>query len=375
MIRPGFLLDTLLDAGIKFCTGVPDSLMKNFLLHLDSSSDRLVHVPAANEGGAIGLATGHYLSTRRCPLVYMQNSGLGNAANPLLSLADRDVYSIPMLLLIGWRGEPGVPDEPQHIKQGRITLDLLKAMEIPFEGLPAEESGAGAAVRRAYETAVETSAPSALVLRKSILEKTATPPKPAPAYPMYREEALKIVLGSIEENAAVVSTTGKLSRELYEFRAAASGQHADFLTVGSMGHVSQIALGVALGSPDRPVYCLDGDGSVIMHLGGLTVAGTSGLTNFKHIVFNNGAHDSVGGQNSRGFDVDLLPVATAAGYKSVFYADNDPGLQKETESLKNTPGPAMLEIRVKPGARKDLGRPADTPADTKSNFMNRLQIR
>jgi phosphonopyruvate decarboxylase len=372
MINPKFLLDELVRLGITFFTGVPDSLMKNFLLFLDSQSDQVIHVPAANEGGAIGLAAGHYLSTRKCPLVYMQNSGLGNALNPLVSLADREVYSIPLLILIGWRGEPGTSDEPQHVKQGRITLDLLRVLEIPYEILPAEEEDAGKIIERSYNSAVKMSAPAALIAKKSVFSGAPSGDSPEPRYTLSRESALAQVIGALEKDAMFVSTTGKLSRELYEYRSHSGGACCDFITVGSMGHVSQIALGVALGRSDRPVYCLDGDGSSIMHLGGLTVAGTSGLENFKHVIFNNGVHDSVGGQSTRGFSVDLLAVARAMNYRSAFYADNEAQLRQELGNLKRAKGPAILEIRIKPGARKDLGRPKEAMTEIKERFMNQM---
>ena len=372
MINPKFLLDELVRLGIAFFTGVPDSLMKNFLLYLDSQSKRVIHVPAANEGGAIGLAAGHYLSTGNCPLVYMQNSGLGNALNPLVSLADREVYSIPMLVLIGWRGEPGTSDEPQHVKQGRITLDLLKVLEIPYEILPPEETAAGEIIERSYHKAVKTSAPAAMIVRKSVFSGGPSGKSLEPPYTMSREHALAIVIEALEKDALFVSTTGKLSRELYEYRKQSGGACRDFITVGSMGHVSQIALGVALGRRDRPVYCLDGDGSSIMHMGGMTVAGTSGLENFKHIIFNNGVHDSVGGQSTRGFGVDLLSVAKAAQYRSAFYAENEVRLREELTNLRLAEGPAILEIRIKPGARKDLGRPEEPMTEIKERFMNQM---
>ena len=372
MIGPDFMLEELRRLGIVFYTGVPDSLMKNFLLYLDSQREPVVHMPAANEGGAVALGVGHYLATGKCPLVYMQNSGLGNAVNPLLSLADRQVYSIPVLLLIGWRGEPGVSDEPQHVKQGRITLDLLRAMEIPYEILPADESEAATAIARVYRAAIESSSPAALVARKSTFSGIEGLKQPASRQAMTREEALKLVADSLEDDAVVLSTTGKLSRELYEYRRATGSDRVDFITVGSMGHVSQIALGVARGQTTRPVYCFDGDGSAIMHLGGMTVAGTSGLSNFKHVIFNNGAHDSVGGQSTPGFDIDLAAIAAAARYRETFFADDKEGLEKEIARFKHVRGPALLEIRVGTGSRPDLGRPEEAMSDIKKRFMNRF---
>jgi phosphonopyruvate decarboxylase len=372
MVSPKFLLDQFLHLGIEFYTGVPDSLMKNFLLYLDTQDEPVVHIPAANEGGAIALAVGHYLATEKCPMVYMQNSGLGNAVNPLLSLADPEVYSIPLVLLIGWRGEPGVKDEPQHVKQGKVTLDLLETMEIPYEILPASEDEVAGAVRRCYDKALAASAPAALIAKKSVFGELPGGKKSAPPYTMLREDALKTVVDALEKEAIVLSTTGKLSRELYEYRKASASNRVDFITVGSMGHVSQIALGVARGRPERLVYCLDGDGSAIMHMGGLTVTGTSDLANFKHIIFNNGVHESVGGQTTRGFEIDLRAIARASNYRDTLYAETESQLAEEIERLKRLRGPAMLEIRIKPGARKDLGRPTEKMTEIKKRFMDQL---
>jgi phosphonopyruvate decarboxylase len=277
-----------------------------------------------------------------------------------------------MLLLIGWRGEPGVKDEPQHVKQGRITLGLLDAMEIPYEVLPSEEGDAAAAIERSFNTAMASSAPAALITRKAVFGKTPGGEKTAPRYTMSREDALKTVVGALGAEAVVLSTTGKLSRELYEFRKATHSDHADFITVGSMGHVSQIALGVARGRTDRTVYCLDGDGSAIMHMGGLTVTGTTDLANFKHIIFNNGVHDSVGGQSTRGFDVDFQAIAGATNYRRVFYAENEEQLGEEMTKLIQARGPALLEIRVNPGSRKDLGRPKEAMTEIKKRFTDQL---
>jgi phosphonopyruvate decarboxylase len=278
-----------------------------------------------------------------------------------------------MLLLIGWRGEPGVSDEPQHVKQGRITLDLLETMEIPCEVLPPEEAAAAEVIKRSYDRATGASAPAAIVARKELFSAAPAPEKAAAIYTMSREGALKQVVDALDEDAVVLSTTGKLSRELYEHRKSSGSEQVDFITVGSMGHVSQIAIGLACGRPDHPIYCLDGDGSAIMHMGGMTVAGSSKLTNFKHIIFNNGVHDSVGGQSTRGYDIDFTAVARATNYRSVFYAETPEQLSDGIARLKQAPGPGLMEIRVKPGGRKDLGRPKETMAEIKCRFTSRLR--
>jgi phosphonopyruvate decarboxylase len=332
----------------------------------------------ANEGAAIGLAAGVYLATNKPALVYMQNSGEGNAVNPLTSLADPKVYGIPMLLIIGWRGEPGVKDEPQHVKQGEITLDLLKTLGIPYEVLPQEFVDAEAAIKKAFEFMHSSKAPYALVIRKDTFEpyealKNNTTPSP---YLLTREEAIQIILKitSTINNPVFVSTTGMASRELYESRIK-MGQKgdSDFLTVGSMGHASSIALGIALHAPDRTIFCIDGDGAMLMHMGALTTIAESGVTNLKHIVINNGAHDSVGGQPTCGFKVDFGKIAKACGYQKTWLATTEEELIKAGEEFITTKDLGLLEIRVKKGARKDLGRPKSSPAENKIKLMKYLR--
>lgn len=381
-IRVDAFVEALQTCGVDFFTGVPDSLLKNFCAYV---TDRCgtKHVIAANEGGAVGLASGHYLATGRPALVYMQNSGQGNAVNPLTSLADPDVYSIPMVLLVGWRGEPGVHDEPQHVKQGKITVSLFETMGIPTFVLADEgelESRVGVRewkeqVSSAVELAVREKRPVALIVRKGLFGDYALQNKKPDIAGLKREDAIEGILKALPEGAVVVSTTGMISREVYETRERLRSQveveegiscHAhDFLTVGSMGHASQIALGIALAQPTRKVICLDGDGASIMQMGNMAIVGQSHCGNLTHIVLNNAAHDSVGGQPTVGGAIDLKAIAKACGYEVI---DN---LNSPTPTCDSN-SPKFLELRVAKGARKDLGRPKEKPQENKALFMETL---
>ena len=346
-------IDTLCEASIDCFVGVPDSLLKSFCAYVTDNCGR-GHVIAANEGGAVGLASGHYLATGRIALVYMQNSGQGNAVNPLASLADPDVYSIPMVLLVGWRGEPGVKDEPQHVKQGRVTVPLFEMLGIPAEVLPDDEFAALEVTRRMVGLAKSECRPVALIVRKGFFAEYKLQDWRPDIAVLPREQAIEEVLKSLPDDAVVVSTTGMISREVYETRERLGQDHSrDFLTVGSMGHASMIALGIAKAQPSRRVYCLDGDGSSIMHMGNMAIVGQSGCANLAHIVFNNAAHDSVGGQPTVGDAIDLPAIAAACGY-------NRPG------------SPTFREIKVAKGARKDLGRPKEPPQVNKMLYMKTL---
>jgi phosphonopyruvate decarboxylase len=360
-------------SGISFFSGVPDSLLQDICAYITDHADPSSHIIAANEGGAVALAIGHYLATG-CPgLVYMQNSGQGNAVNPLMSLADNDVYGIPMLLMIGWRGEPGHKDEPQHVKQGQITLALLETMGIPYAVLPDEESAAAAVLTQQVCLTLGKKQPVALIIRKGTFASYALKNVPKNKYTLSREEAIGCVTDALPANAAVVSTTGKASRELYECRDRNGTGHAkDFLTVGGMGHASQIALGIALAKKDRPVYCIDGDGAALMHMGSLGIAANQNPQNFRHILLNNGVHDSVGGQPTIGFRLDFCAVAKAMGYKKTFIATSRPELKALMPVFMKEPGPVFMELRISAGARDDLGRPKTTPAQNKSDFMGFL---
>ncbi|CBK42602.1 Phosphonopyruvate decarboxylase [Nitrospira defluvii] len=371
MIDPREFITHLQASGVEFFTGVPDSLLKEFCACLEHVPRAGHHIISANEGGAVALALGYHLATRNVPLVYLQNSGLGNIVNPLLSLADPEVYSVPLLLVIGWRGEPGVHDEPQHKKQGRVMLSMLDAMEIPHSILGPETVDPQAALRDALAHVRKMSAPYALVIKKGTFQSFAAPKVEKKDFPLSREEAIQQVIESLGERDVLISTTGMPSREVYEYRSRrGEGHQRDFLTVGGMGHASQIALGIALQKPRRSVYCLDGDGALLMHMGGLAITGVLKPRNFKHIIVNNGAHDSVGGQPTVAFDVDVPGIAHACGYESVFCVQTKQELQSSLEELQRSSGPSLLEVRVRCGARKDIGRPLTTPSQNKNAFMD-----
>ncbi len=373
MISPKFFYDTLASYGIDFYAGVPDSLLKNLCAYITDHADAAHNIIAANEGGAMGLAAGHYLATGQIPVVYMQNSGEGNIINPLASLTDPDVYNIPVLLVIGWRGKPGVHDEPQHVKQGRITTGLLNVMGINYEVLSKEEDTASRQIDKAAAVLRDKEV-FALVIEKDTFEDYKLQNIEANPYPMSREEAVKTVAAAIGAKDCIVSTTGMISRELFEYREAmGQGHERDFLTVGSMGHASQIALGIALAQPQRRVWCFDGDGAIIMHMGSMAILGDKGTGNYIHVVFNNGAHDSVGGQPTVGLKMDLPGVAKAVGYKEVFSVVDLDSLGRVLSSVKNTDGPILIEIKVKKGNRKDLGRPTTTPIQNKEALMDFLR--
>ncbi|WP_315070639.1 phosphonopyruvate decarboxylase [uncultured Clostridium sp.] len=367
----------LLNNDIDFFTGVPDSLLKSFCAFIKDNVSERKNIIAANEGNAIGLAAGYHLATRKIGLVYMQNSGIGNALNPIVSLADKLVYSIPMLLIIGWRGEPNKKDEPQHKKQGIITTEILDVLDIKYEVLDKNTNNDEMRVilQKAYDFMKENNEPYAIVIKKGTFDEYILKKNCIYNFGMTREEAIGVVVNSIKKNASVISTTGMASRELFELREKYRQDHnRDFLTVGSMGHSSQIALGVALSNKDKEVYCIDGDGALLMHLGGLTTIGNQKPKNFKHILINNGAHDSVGGQETVGFKIDILAIAKGCGYKECFSCSSREELVNLLERIKDGEGPILLEIKVQKGARKDLGRPTSTPIENKEAFMKFLDI-
>lgn len=373
MIRPQFFYDTLASYGIDFYAGVPDSLLKNLCAYITDHADTNHNIIAANEGGAIGLAAGHYLATGQIPVVYMQNSGEGNIINPLASLTDPDVYNIPVLLVIGWRGKPGVHDEPQHVKQGKVTTGLLNVMGIDFIVLNKEEDKAEAQLRKAIAYMQATKQCYALVIEKDTFETYTLQSVERNAFFLSREEAIKTIAAALGEKDCIVSTTGMISRELFEYRTAMDQSHEhEFLTVGSMGHASQIALGIALARPERHVWCFDGDGACIMHMGNMAIVANKTPKKFVHVIFNNGAHDSVGGQPTVGLKIDLPTVAKAVGYKVCYSVESKDKLTELLGKVKDLEGPVLLEVKVKKGNRKDLGRPTITPIQNKDVFMDFL---
>lgn len=351
---------------IDFFTGVPDSLLAPLCdtLYQRYGSQSRRHIVAANEGGAVGLAAGHYIASGRPALVYMQNSGIGNAVNPIASLLHEQVYGIPCLFVVGWRGEPGVHDEPQHKFQGMVTVETLELMGI--ETFILEKESAPETVELYFARCRELLGQgkcAAIVVRKGALTCEA-PAKYSNTNVMTRERALELVLEGVGEEDVFVSTTGKTSRELFELREKRGGDHShDFLTVGSMGHALMLALGIAAEKPERTVWCIDGDGAAVMHLGGLVIAAGMGCKNLIHIVINNAAHESVGGMPVAAGQADFSALAKAAGYGPVFQADGEDTLRQTLAALKNAAGSRFLEIHTALGSRKDLGRPTTTPKE------------
>mgnify|MGYP001441614526 FL=1 len=376
MLNSKRIFDYLIEKEVEFFTGVPDSLLKDFCSYITDNTDKKNHIIAANEGNALSLGIGYHLSSNKIPLIYMQNSGLGNIINPLLSLADNDVYSTQALLMIGWRGEPGVKDEPQHKKQGRITLDLLNTMEVPHEILSADDTQSSALekISSMIKNIKENNKVSALIIKKNTFEKYSLKKNITSSYDMYREDAIKIIIDELTNKDIFISTTGVTSRELFEYREELGQSHEnDFYTVGGMGHASQIALGIAIQNKENNIYCLDGDGALLMHMGSAAIAAQQNCSNYKHILFNNGSHDSVGGQPTVGFDIDFQNIARSCGYRNVLYADNRGDLKKSIEKIKRLNECCFLEIKVNKGFRDNLGRPTTSPIENKKSFMSFLK--
>ena len=370
------LLSACAGAGIDFFTGVPDSQLKGLCdtLYATYGVAGKQHIVAANEGNAIALCAGHYLATGRPGLCYMQNSGLGNAVNPIASLMDGQVYGLPCLLVVGWRGEPGVHDEPQHVKQGQVTLSQLDLLDVPYmvldKAMTEDDFDAFFADIRAHLDAGRT---AAIVVKKGALT-CSMKPKYGNANAMTREEAVGVIARLAGKRDVFVSTTGKLSRELFELREAmGEGHDRDFLTVGSMGHASMIALGIALEQPDRRVWCLDGDGAALMHLGAMAVLGQKKPANLVHVLINNAAHETVGGMPVCEGALNLTGLAMSAGYRHVSRAANEMELYQAADAAMTAGELAFIEVMCAVGARDDLGRPTTTPQQNRDALMKFLQ--
>lgn len=361
--------------GADFYTGVPDSQLKalcNYLMHT-YGIDPQHHIIAANEGNCTALAAGYHLATGRVPVVYMQNSGEGNIINPVASLLNDQVYAIPMLFVIGWRGEPGVHDEPQHIFQGQVTLKLLEDMGIAATILsPNTTEEELAQTMASFQPLLAQGKCAGIVVRKNALtygEKV----QYTNTYPMQREEIIRRI-AACAGDAPIVSTTGKASRELFEIRiAAGQGHQRDFLTVGSMGHASSIALGIALQKPQTRVWCIDGDGAALMHLGAMAVIGSNAPKNLIHIVINNGAHETVGGMPTVAQTANLPAIARACGYPCAATATTLDELDAALLAARERQELSFIEVKCAIGAREDLGRPTTTALENKVNFMEYLK--
>ena len=371
MIDVNEFIDYLKTVNVDFFCGVPDSQLSPFCDYVEENCNNII---AANEGNAVAIASGYHLTTSRYPLVYLQNSGLGNIVNPVTSLTHPKVYSIPVIYVIGWRGEPGVHDEPQHKKQGEITLELLDLLDITHTNITKQTSFDD--LKEVFETQfaekLENGESVAIVVSKGAFSDYKI--KKSNDNTMSREEAIQTVTGHLTEDDMIVSTAGKSSRELFEYREAQNQGHGnDFLTVGSMGHSSSIALGIALNNPDKKIFCFDGDGAILMHMGSLALVGSKKPENYYHIMFNNSAHESVGGLPTIMEEIDIKSIALSCGYREVFTAHNKDELENVLDEFKNSQGPVFLNIAVDISSRSDLGRPTTTPIENKNDFMKKLQ--
>ena len=348
----------LKQSGVEFITGVPDTLLNEFCLSIEENWSKEKHIIAANEGNAIALASGYHLSTGTVPLIYMQNSGMGNTLNPLLSLSNKEVYSIPMILLIGWRGDPSVKDHAQHKKQGELTPVLLDDLDIPYKILMDDEEAVLEASQWAVDTAKEINTPVALIAKKNVLEKgSKLDLSQLPSeYEMFREDVIENLLNHLPKDTIYVAATGRATRELYYLRKHRNESNEnDFLNIGAMGHTSSIALGIAIAQKDRYVVCLDGDASAIMHLGAFAIQGNQDVSNLLHVVMNNGVHESVGGQASVGFNIDLTSIAKHSGYNTVEQAAaNSSEFLNAVDQLSQANKPAFVEVKIRKGMRSKL---------------------
>lgn len=418
MIASEHVYDALVGEGVTFFTGVPDSLLKPFCSCLYDRGHTLI---AANEGAAVALATGYHLATGGIPLVYMQNSGLGNAINPLTSLTNPEVYGIPMVLMIGWRGAPGMEDEPQHRRPGDVMLRQLELLGVRSFVLDANTDDVRESVVTAVAEARGHSIPVALVVKEGTFQaytsagrirdeqkemsasgldtassgfsstsrasepitsptNVASPaPSSTPAPRTHlpsREAMLEQILESLDPKDLIVATTGKTSREVYEIRVRRGEPHErDFLCVGNMGHASQIAMGIALHLPDRRVVCLDGDGALLMHMGSLAIQGAHAPSNYYHVLLNNGSHESVGGQPTVADGVNWPAMALACGYRTAIRLEgrgDAADYSTAVDQFMASPAPAFVEVPIRNGSRADLGRPSSSPKENKEAFMRNI---
>lgn len=369
MLKSSQLVNLLKKEDLNFITGIPCSIFKYFLAYLNKT-ERMKHISVSSEGEACALAVGYYLSTKKIPIIYMQNSGLGNSVNPLTSLLDKKIYSIPALLLISWRGEPGKKDEPEHIKMGQITLKLLKTLGIPYILLSSDKIKAAKELNQAKQYLEKNNSPYAIIIRNGLIEPEPVK-KEKNIYSLTREEAIKSIIDKLKGDEAVISTTGKISRELFEYRQEKKQGHKnDFYTVGSMGCSSAIALGIALNSRKK-VLVIDGDGSVLMKMGNLTTIGKYQPKRFIHIIMDNSAYESTGGQPSSSSIIDWKKLFLALGYKKAIIITSKK--QLINLNLEKIGSPTAIIIKVSQESRRDLGRPTLPPLQIKENFMKFLK--
>lgn len=370
MINPNDFTRELIRNGLEFYTGVPDSLLKSFNSEICNLVHDDMHVVAANEGCAIAIAAGYHLATEKVPVVYLQNSGIGNCINPIVSLVDKQIYSIPMILVIGWRGYPGEKDEPQHLVQGAVMEDLLKSIRLDYVCIDAN-TDYKKVIAEFAKKAKDSSCPVVILVRPNTFDTLCnyTSQLNQEVLEMSREDAIGLIGGFFNKNP-IISTTGMISRELYDFRCKTNQECNDFLTVGSMGHASSISLGFAKSNTKLKVICLDGDGAFLMHLGAAASIGASKIPNLIHIVLNNKSHDSVGGQPTAAPNTNMSQLATALGYPCSRNVKTSDQLINALKEAKLANELFFINVDVRKGYRENLPRPKDGCQTTKFKFMS-----
>jgi len=375
MINPRELFHILIENDFRFITGVPCSIFNGFLRIVEKEKKKIEHIIAVDEGEAIGIAAGYYLATSKVPIVYMQNSGLGNALDALTSLSAKEVYNIPVLLLISWRGEPGKNDEPQHEKMGKITIKLLKTLEIPHIILSSNKKKIKQEITKVKQYFQKKNLPYSVIIRKEVLKPYSFGRKEEKSvYSLKREEAIKIILDNLKGDEVIISATGKISRELFEYqKKRKQSTQTNFYVIGSMGCASSIGLGIILKKPKRKIFIFDGDGSILMKMGSLATIGHYSPKNFCHIIFDNNAYDSTGGQSTISDTLDFVEIAKASGYKTAKLITTREKLKRSIVNIRNDMrGPILLVVKVKKGCRADLGRLPRDVVERKKIFMDFL---
>lgn len=373
-IEPKLIVEFFKEKEVEMITGVPDSVLSGLIDAVDSEFAGSQHIVAANEGNAAAIAIGHYLGSGKPAIVYLQNSGLGNLVNPIVSLANKRIYEIPTMLIIGWRGEPGKKDEPQHLFQGLITEELLELLEIPTFIID-EATKCRDLLEAAWHEMTVTGQVSAVVFKHDAFAKKVQASNSISSHHRFalnRETATEALFDLISDEYSVIATTGKCGREVFEIRERRSEANTDFLTVGGMGHASSIALGVCVSKPNEKVLCIDGDGALLMHLGALAIVGAVGPKNFTHVLMNNHCHESVGGHKTMICDIELGLMVKGAGYASYNRVTSTEQLKEIWPELQSRDGPHFIEIKINSFSRQDLGRPKDTPIENRDKFMQKI---
>ena len=363
MIKTEEFISFLTKKKINFFCGVPDSTLNSFLNALSIKKKKNVIAP--NEGGAVALAMGYYLKTKKIPLVYMQNLGLGNATDPLTSLCAPEVYSIPMVLLIGWRGNPHMKDEPQHLVTGKNTLNILKLFKIKTVIIRSNKSfkSIGKIINHSqkFKKIVAIVVPPGIFSKLSVKVKKSNLP--------IRSNVIEKILRSVKKNTRIISTIGFSSREFFQVKKEKKIKNGKlFLMVGGMGHASATSLGVHLNSGKNEVICVDGDGAFLMHMGNVATAGVYAKKNFKYILFDNNAHESTGVQPTISNKINFKKIASGFGFKKVYELKTKKDVENKLSKIMKLTQPTFIRIVVATGTFKKLERPKDL-YEIKDKFM------